>query len=127
VLTQGGGQIGAHTTDGESEPFCFEALTPGSYEVLLTAPANYGPTTPSIYSLAVKAGQSVDVVFGAAQGFNPSQPVLTQGATLFAEPAAETGSRQPLDQIMQYSGVIVLGLAGVVLVGGSILSFLLRR
>lgn len=127
VLTQGGGQIGAHTTDGQNEPYCFGALTPGNYELLLTSPANYGPTTPSTYSLIVRAGQTVDVVFGAAQGFNPPQPALTQGGNLFAEPTTETEARQPLEQIMQYSGYIVLGLAGVVLLGGIVLSLLLRR
>lgn len=129
VVSQGGGVVGNHTTDGASEPYCFGDLTPGAYDVLVTAPTGYGVTTASAYDVRLSAGQTVQAVFGAAPGFTPPQPSGGQAGGLFSDEAGnETDTRTgPLDQLLQYSGVIVLGLAGVVLLGGVILMALLRR
>ena len=129
IVSQGGGVVGNHTTDAQSEPFCFDNLTPGAYDVLVTAPAGYGVTTADTYDVRLSAGQSVQTVFGAAPGFVPPQPSGAQAGGLFSDDSGnETDTRTtPLDQLLQYSGVIVLGLAGVVLLGGVILTALLRR
>jgi LysM repeat protein len=129
VVSQGGGVVGNYTTDGASEPYCFGDLTPGAYDVLVTAPTGYGVTTASAYDVRLSAGQTVQTVFGAAPGFTPPQPSGGQAGGLFSDESGnETDTRTgPLDQLLQYSGVIVLGLAGVVLLGGVILMVLLRR
>jgi LysM repeat protein len=129
VVSQGGGVVGNHTTDAESEPYCFGDLVPGAYDVLVTAPAGYGVTTASAYDVRLNAGQTVQAVFGAAPGFAPPQPSGGQAGGLFSDDSGnETDTRTgPLDQLLQDSGVIVLGLAGVVLLGGVILTALLRR
>ncbi|MBN1966954.1 MAG: LysM peptidoglycan-binding domain-containing protein [Anaerolineae bacterium] len=128
MLSQAGAVVGTHTTDG-SEPFCFTALVPGSYLISLVAPAGYGVTTPDSYTLAVGAGGAVEAVFGAAQGYTPPPQPAAQAGGLFSD---ETGSETDtassgLDMLLQYSGVIVLVLAGVVLVGGVLLVVILRR
>ncbi len=129
ILSQGGATVESYTTDGESEPYCFEDVAPGNYMVSLTPPDGYGVTTPSTYAISVSAGQTVEAIFGAASGFTPPQPPPVQGVGLFSdEPGTETDTRTSItDLLLQYSGVIVLGLAGVVLVGGLGLTLLLRR
>jgi LysM repeat protein len=129
ALSQAGAAIGSHTTDGASEPHCFEGLNAGEYLVLLTAPQGYGATTASTYNVVVGAGQTAEVVFGAAAGFVPPQPPAVQSGGLFSDEAGtETDTRtDPLSLLFDYSGVLVLGLAGVVLLGGVGITLLLRR
>jgi LysM repeat protein len=128
-LLQGGGEVESHVTDGMSEPYCFEDLTPGSYLIALNPPSGYGATTASAYIVTLSAGKQVTAEFGAAAGFVPPQPAAGQGGTLFSDEAgAETDTvAGPLDPILDNLGYIVLGLAGIVLVGGLGVTALLRR
>ncbi len=129
VLSQDGAAVESYVTDGESEPHCFDDLAPGQYMVSLSLPAMYGNTTPDSYMVSVRAGQRVEAVFGAKEGYTPPQPPPSQAGGLFSEePGLETDTRTDLfDSLLQYSGLIVLGLAGVVLVGGMLLILALRR
>ncbi len=128
-VTMGGAVISSYTTDGQSEPYCFENLAAGEYMVLMTPPQGYGATTPATYMVEVGAGQIVDATFGAAANFVPPQPPPAQGgAGLFSdETGAETDTRSTLDILYDNSGILVLGLAGLVLIGGAGLLLLLRR
>ncbi len=129
VLTQGGATVSAYTTDGASEPYCFSGLTPGAYLLLLTPPNGYGATTPDTYTVQVQPGRTVQVAFGAAAGFVPSaaQPVLVSNVLGEATNQVKDSRASWLDLLRDYSGVIMLGLAGIVLVGGGGLLALLRR
>lgn len=129
MLTDAGAAVGTYTTDGENEPYCFDGLTPAEYTVLMVPPDGYGATTPTMYMLTVEAGKTVNAVFGASSGFVPPQPPSAQavGGLFTDESAEEELPTEPLDLLMQYSGLIVLGLAGVVLVGGLGVTALLRR
>ncbi len=129
ALSQGGATVSSLVTDAESGPSCFDDLAPGEYMVSLTPPSGYGVTTASSYTISLSAGQTVDAAFGAVAGFVPPQPPPVQVGGLFSdEPGLETDTRtSPLERLLDYSGVIVLGLAGVVLVGGVALTLLLRR
>lgn len=123
------GEVGSHVTDGMSEPYCFEGLTSGAYIAIVTPPTGYGVTTASAYNVVLGAGQQVDAVFGAASGFVPPQPPASQGVGLFSD---ETGTETdiatgPLDQVLENLGIVMLGVAGVVLLGGVGLTLLLRR
>ncbi|MBN2471407.1 MAG: LysM peptidoglycan-binding domain-containing protein [Anaerolineae bacterium] len=128
-LIESGGEVGAYTTDGQSEPHCFSGLPAGDYIMILTPPTGYGLTTASSYNVMLRAGQQVTAQFGAAAGFVPPQPPVSQGVGLFSE---ESGSETdiatgPLDMVFSNAGLILLGAAGVILIGGIGLSLLLRR
>lgn len=133
TLSQGGATVATYTTDGVAEPYCFTDLAPGSYLLNLMPPGGYGVTSPGSYSVELNAGQTVEALFGAAAGFVPPQPPPVQVGDLFsdemgAETDTQTGSRNILEVILfDYAGVLVMLLAGVVLVGGGALTYLLRR
>jgi hypothetical protein len=57
----------AYTTDGQSEPYCFANLTPGSYTLAARVPVGYSPTSPKTQIIAVGGGKQ-DLLFGAKKG-----------------------------------------------------------
>lgn len=54
-----------HTTEGGTEPFCFEDLAEGEYNVSVAVPEGYNPTTVLNYALMVEPGAETFLDFGA--------------------------------------------------------------
>jgi len=54
-----------YTTDGASEPYCFQQLASGNYRITSTLPGGYKATTRSDWDLALAAGSSAVLEFGA--------------------------------------------------------------
>jgi len=130
ILTQGGATLSTYATDGASEPYCFANLTPGAYFLVMTPPGGYGATTPDTYAVQIQPGRTVQVAFGVAPGFVPPQAPPVSAGGLFSDEVGleEDTQTSVLDMLYEYSGVIVLGVAGVVLVvGGGLLALLRRR
>ena len=127
-LTMAAETLQTRETDGAAEPFCFENVEPGSYTLVASAPAGYGLTSPDQLRLQALAGVKLDVSFGAAEGVEAILPPPADAGGLVSETAAEeTDTRSITDSLLENSGLIVFGLAAVVLVGGLGLSLLLRR
>ncbi|GAB4571080.1 MAG: hypothetical protein Kow0077_06770 [Anaerolineae bacterium] len=128
-LLQGDGEVGTHMTDGQSEPYCFDNLAPGEYLLVANPPSGYGMTTASTYEVTLSAGKRVTGAFGAAAGFVPPVAPPAQGNALFSDEAGQETDTvtDPLQQVLNSVGYVVLGLAGVVFVGGIGLAALLRR
>ena len=127
-LNNAGETVQTRETDGVSEPFCFEELAAGDYTVAASAPTGYGLTSPDQLRLQALAGVKLDVAFGAAEGVQPLAPPPAEAGDLASEPIAEqTAAASPLDGLLANSGLIVFGLAALVLVGGIGVSLLLRR
>jgi len=116
-----------YTTDGESEPFCFDDLEAGRYTLTATAPEGYGLTTAPILRVNLEDGETISVNFGAKQGLEvlTIPTVDTNRPTL--EPEPETGAISNDNDLSDYSGLIAFGLAGAVLVIGMGASLLMRR
>lgn len=130
TLVKDGAAVESFTTDGESEPVCTGDLGEGDYMVQVQPPGGYGVTTAASYAVMVAPGKTVDVLFGAAPGFtSPQAPAPQTGTGLFSDEAGmETDTVSgPLDIVFDYTGVIVLVLAGVTLLGGLGLALILRR
>jgi len=89
--------LNGQSTDSFEEPVCFPELPEGDYNVSVAVPEGYNPTTRMNYALALKAGNSSTLDFGAQLS---SQALPT--------PVAE-GGRSPLMGIL---GVAVV-LAGI--------------
>lgn len=51
-----------------SEPFCFEDLTPGQYDVVAGAPVGYHLTGPERIPVTISGGGEINLSFSAAQG-----------------------------------------------------------
>lgn len=57
--------VATYTTDGASEPHCFENLPGGNYRITSTAPGDYKATTRSDWDLTLAAGSTANLEFGA--------------------------------------------------------------
>ncbi len=99
--------VQTYTTDGASEPHCFEALASGSYRVSSTAPAGYKATTRSDWDLTLAAGSTANLEFGAQS---------TGGTAAPGGSGSSTGNSALLRAVLAAAGVILLlaaaGVAG---------------
>lgn len=113
-----------YITDG-SEPFCFEELDPGLYTMTGVAPDGYGLNS-SVRSVSIQAGQAFTVAFAAIEGLEIAaaptiDPTSTVSDTIVEEqPDASNNFRN-------LAGIIVLGLAGAVLLGGIVVGVIVGR
>lgn len=97
-----GQQLTAYSTDGISEPHCFNKLAPGNYSVSIQAPTGMIATSDRRWSVTLGSGATVNVNFGS----RPSE----------SKPAA------PSD-VMGTIGLLIIG--ALIGIGGWIV--LLRR
>lgn len=130
ITISSGGVDQSYTTDGTSEPFCFEDLAAGDYVAAATAPDGYGLTTAPQLSLKIQSSTTTNARFGAAEGVEvavapPEEPAVVEGQGQgLVEASSETDTTA---QLLQLSGLIVFALAGLVMVGGIGAALLLRR
>jgi LysM repeat protein len=128
-LWQGGKEVQAIQSGAVAET-CFRAVAPGTYTLRAEAPALYGLTTRAEVALEVPQGATLQVSFGVAGGFAPTP---TAALALPQPPpppleAEDLAARSPLLTLaIENSGILVLGLAAVVLVGGLYAAYLARR
>jgi hypothetical protein len=127
TLVLDGQNVGSYETDGLSEPHCFADLTPGAYVVIAAAPDGYGLTTPDQLRLQANPGPNINLDFGAAEGVQPVVVPADTGAVVDEVVQEETVPPTLADQVMANIGLIVFGLAGLVLVGGFAVTMLARR
>ncbi len=106
------GPAGTYTTDGISEPYCFENLQPGNYVLRQVPPAGYQPTGPAEWGVLLSAGQ----VSSLQLGYRRDAAATGDGATAVVteEPTVEATGEEPgakssiLNVIIQVSGIIAL-------------------
>jgi LysM repeat protein len=129
TLNTGGKDTGSHDTTNAIEPFCFESLSAGDYVALASAPNGFGLTTPNQFRLQLNPGAKINIAFGAAQGVQSAAPPPADSGGLVSQNVSNQGqsSTSLVDQLLSISGLIVLGLAALVLIGGLGLALLLRR
>lgn len=95
-----GKPVQAYTTDGVSEPHCFNSLPVGQYTVSFAAPDGYNATTVTSTPLNVAAGSTSSLEFGA----QPSAAIANQ-------PAARPTNSALLTALLFAGGVVFLLLA----------------
>ncbi len=117
------GPVDSYTTDGISEPWCFEDLEPGNYILRHTPPAGYAMTDGGQWALTLAEGRVETLEIPYTRDADASVPV-TEGEEPLG-PTGETpaedevgGSRvtNVLNVVLRVSGFIVLALAIAVLV-----------
>ncbi|MBI1278604.1 MAG: LysM peptidoglycan-binding domain-containing protein [Anaerolineaceae bacterium] len=127
-LLKDGASVDTYTTHGNAEPHCFDNLAAGDYIVSASAPDGYGLTTPDQLRVQLQPGTVINLVFGAAQGVQPVQPPTADANEVAMAVTPESSTPQPIaNQLLSISGLVVFGLAAVVLVGGIGLAIVLRR
>ena len=118
-----------HQTGADSDPYCFAQLMPGSYDLQGVAPSGYGLTTPDQLHVSGYAGAQINVAFGAAEGVAPVAPPHSRSLHQRRDRHAQQRIRaQRTTDSPNNIGLIVFGVAGIVLIGGmGITMVLLRR
>ncbi|MCA9961018.1 MAG: carbohydrate binding domain-containing protein [Anaerolineales bacterium] len=129
--------VGQAISAGTADPFCFEGVQPGSYQVTQLVPGRLEMTTAGNATIAVEEGKTVGLEFGSrlqptdvasSDTSSPDTvssaaeiPTTAPVATESAAPAADSGMNTTV-----IVGLVVIGLA-VILLGGLLYAFLRRQ
>lgn len=127
LVDRAGTDIGTRTTTADGEPACFVDIVPGNYSLSAIAPDGYGLTTPATLSITVQAGTQFQISFGAAQGVTVATAPTPDNQVIGDAAGAQSGGATTPADPRSLLGIIFIGLAGVVLVGGIVLSVIIRR
>ncbi len=137
TLFRAGNTVTTYITDGVSEPHCIDNLEGGAYEIQVFPPANYRATTPDTWALAITNGVMVPVAFGVQEGAAEVAMVGTSDAAAEGDTAvAVSDTETPTEEanassnsggIMANIGLIVLGIAVVLVLLAGAGVILLRR
>ncbi len=118
-----GNQPADHGSDGVSAPFCIDDLRPQVYVMEVQAPAGFALTSTHMLRVDLSAGGTLTVNVGARQGLPlDEQPWVASGGSDAAIDVS-AAERSPL---LELSGLFVIGLSGIVLICGLVVSLFLR-
>lgn len=137
TLSRAGNTISTYITDGTSEPYCFEVAEADTYQVQIYPPADYVATGEDTWAVAVTDGVAFPVSFGLqssssqtavtdASAAEPTDEAVADAAADTAD-SAETANAADSGFQMPSLGVIVLGMAVLLVILAGIGVFLLRR
>ncbi len=112
--------VGAYTTNGLSEPYCFDNLLPGYYFVAELNTPGYDSTTYDTWGIALGSGSIFNLEFGNRRAAKPTQEVVPDASP---EPAPTRSSVLPSvgKAVYSASGIIVLALAAGIFVSFNLL------
>ncbi|MFO7679059.1 MAG: hypothetical protein R6X34_03330 [Chloroflexota bacterium] len=134
TLFQDGSSKASYVTDGINEPFCFENLATGTYQVQVYPPAGYQVTTAESWAVAVAEGVIIPVAFGLAPAPQEVADVSPTEETDAAAETAETASMEGETAVAEESGGGLGSISGLLLIGAAVVVllagvgvFLLRR
>lgn len=96
TLSNPNGVVGSYTSDGMSEPYCFNQLIPGTYMVQLSKPAGYNTTTPEYWAVPLPAGATASVEFGNQR--DPNAPLTSEQAAVEIADGEQSNSLENLLQ-----------------------------
>jgi hypothetical protein len=144
TLSRASDTLSTYITDGATDPYCFEVTEPDTYQVQIYPPADYVVTGESSWAVAVTEGASFPVSFGLQSGSDAAAVAdsaagesaeITETTADTSEAAAETETTDATETAaaagsgfqMPSLGVIVLGVAVLLVILAGIGVFLLRR
>jgi LysM repeat protein len=123
-IANASGVVEQYTTDGVSEPYCFNELEPGSYRVIQSAPPGYEPNGLPEQNVALAEGTGFEFQFGnvrSEEANNPSEsdePASPENENGNENNGANGGSTfgRVLSTAAKVAGVLVLMLAAAIAV-----------
>jgi hypothetical protein len=118
TLSDAGGPRDSYTTDGTTEPHCFQDLKLGDYQLKIKPPTNYGSTTPDAMTISLSAGVKPNVVYGARRSGLAPVPTRTTGPS---SEGAATGAASGSAIRTILTVVSVVAIIALVGVGGALL------
>lgn len=124
TLVGANGPAGSYTSDGISEPYCFQNLQPGSYVLRQTPPTGYTATGQAEWGVMLTGGQTYALELGYVRAQAPSDDgAATPAPAPTQTPESTSRVASTLMTVVRISGIIVAVLA----VGVGVLFFLSRR
>ena len=118
-----GNQPADHGSDGVSAPFCIDDLLTQVYFMEVQAPAGFALTSTRMLRVDLSAGGKLTVNVGARQGLPLEElPRVASGGSDAAIDVS-AAERSPL---LELSGLFAIGLSGIVLIFGLVVSLFLR-
>ncbi len=110
------GPVDSRTTDGISEPWCFNDLEPGNFIIRHTAPPGYILTDGGQWNFTLDAGEveSIELAYTREAGAAPEEPAPgpDEEVAPIEEPEDDEGGvTNALNIILRVAGFIVLALA----------------
>lgn len=126
LVVQGGVRVRSITTTA-NDPVCVDDLDAGDYTAELESPEGYGPTTAESLNLRVQELTRTNVRFGVAQGVQPVIPPTAQPQVESTPlPTPQPAEAQAANPLAQYGGILVIGIAVAVIMGGAALALFIR-
>ncbi len=113
-LRDAAGLVGQYTTDGLSEPHCFDGLAAGTYTVAMEPPVGYATSGPSTVMVALPGPISVSVEMGARRSETAEEATATPASeepTEEPEPSSPSFLQQALQWGARVSGLLLLAIA----------------
>lgn len=126
TIFRGGSTVATHITTGVSEPYCFENLSPDTYQVQIFPPADYQPTTSPSWAVSVAEGAQISVAFGTR--LDPQETAVADTTTSTTDTASEDTASAPAETTetapAEEEGGFFSSIGGIVLVVAAILVLL---
>lgn len=128
AIARAGTTISTYITDGASEPFCFELTEADSYQLQLYPTAGFASTTEDNWAVSIADGESYTVSFGLSAVSAVADTARTETVdTAAGETEATSEEAAPADEGIGNLGLIIVGVAAVLVVLAVIGVVLLRR
>ncbi len=113
TLSDAVGPRDSYTSDGTTEPHCFQDLKLGNYQLKIKPPTNYGSTTPDAMTISLSAGVKPNVMYGARRsGLAPAPTRTTSPSGESAATGAASGSILRTILIV-VTVIVIIALVGV--------------
>ncbi len=126
TIFRNGSTVSTYITDGSSEPYCFENLSPDTYQVQIFPPADYQPTTSPSWAVSVAEGAHISVGFGTR--YTPAETAVADTTSANTTTADDTAVSAPADNaeatpdeggfLSSAGGIAIAIAAGLVLLAG---------
>lgn len=127
AIARAGTTVSTYITDGESEPYCFELAQADSYQLQLYPPAGFTATTEDNWAVSIANGESYTVLFGLIEASTETDTSLPGGAANETPAPAETVVAPAPSGLPGNLGIIILGVAAVLVLLAVVGVVLLRR
>jgi hypothetical protein len=129
TVANGAQVVGQALSTGTDQPFCFEGLEPGPYQVAQLLPGPLEMTTASNATVNVVEGSSVGVEFGSRLRQDSGQEVASTDVEPTAVSVDTEAPAEETSPVASGLGSItgLLVLIGAVVLLGVLLFFVLRR
>jgi hypothetical protein len=124
IISDDGGELGSYTTDGASEPYCFQGLEPGTYQISQETGAEWLATTLTAWGVSLEPGVVENLEFGNIAAPSPSPEAVAEVAPVADTAAPAPEAEQPRTRTALYIGA---GIFGVLLIMGAGVFLLVSR